>query len=322
MRNSKLITLLEAAEIVKDASMISFSGFTIWRRPCALVFELIRQKKRNLHLIELNSGPHSEFLIGAGCVAVWESSWIGHETYGRFGANLSRKIKNKEIICEDYSHFEMGFRFLAGSAGMPFIPTQTAMGTDLHNPEYDMLAIAGLRNAKNPKIPAKKYEITPDPFFRGGQQVLVPAARPDIAVFAVQQAGVDGTIRIEGQTFSDPEIARAADITIVMAEEIVPEEYLRREPHLNSIPGLAVDHVVECPYGAHPTGMSGYYDSDGDFIRNFYMQTQTQEGFDEFAREWIYAMDHNRYLDKLGSSHLVNLGANRALGFSHRVQRG
>jgi len=253
MSNSKLITLQQAAEIVQDRSMITFSGFTIWRRPCAFVFELIRQGRRDLHLIEVNSGPHSEFLIGAGCVSIWESSWIGHEIYGRFGANLSRKIRTKKIIYEDYSHAEMGFRFLAASAGMPFIPAQTALGTDIHNPDYDMLGRAGLRDGGNPKIPRKKYQTAPDPFFTSGQQVLVPAAKVDVAVLSVQRAGSEGTVRIEGQFYTDPEIARAADVTIVLAEEVVPEEYLRRDPSSTRSHNFIVDHVVECPYGAHPT---------------------------------------------------------------------
>ena len=131
MKTSKCISIMEAAEIIKDGSILSFSGFTIWRRPVALVFELIRQKRRNLHLIEVNSGPHTEFLIGAGCVAVWESCWIGHELYGKYGANLARRVRNKEIIYEDYSHAEMAYRFSAASAGMPFMATQTSLGTDI-----------------------------------------------------------------------------------------------------------------------------------------------------------------------------------------------
>ncbi len=287
-----------------------------------MVFELIRQQKRDLHLIEVNSGPHSEFLIGAGCVSVLESSWIGHETYGKYGANLSRKLKGKEIVCEDYSHFEMGFRFMAASAGMPFMPTQTALGTDIHNPKYDMLARAGLRSGKNPKIPSRKYEFAEDTFFNGGQQVLVPAAKVDVAVLCVQQAGSEGTLRIDGQFFLDPEITRAADVTIVLAEEIVPEDLLRREPRLNTIPGFMVDYLVECPFGAHPTGMSAFYDVDGNFIRNFYMQTRTQEGFDEFSQEWIYGISHKQYLEKLGVSRLIGLKAKKSLQTSSPVQRG
>ena len=36
MSTSKRITLQQAAEIIKDGSRITFSGFTIWRRPMAL----------------------------------------------------------------------------------------------------------------------------------------------------------------------------------------------------------------------------------------------------------------------------------------------
>lgn len=322
MSDSKVIRLQEAVEIVRDGTIVTFSGFTIWRRPSAFVFELIRRGRRDLHLLEVNSGPHSEFLIGAGCVAIWESSWVGHEIYGKFGANLSRKILNREIIYEDYSHAEMAFRFLAASAGMPFLPSQTAFGTDIHNPEYDMLGRNGLRDGKNPKISRKKYEEVQDPFFGDGTQVLVPAAKVDVAVLAVQMAGTDGTVRIEGQFFTDPEIARAADITIVLAEEVVPEEYLRREPRLNTIADLVVDYVVECPYAAHPTGMAGFYDPDGDFIRNFYMQTRTQEGFDEFAREWIHGLTHEAYLERLGASRLIGLGANHAVGSIRSIRKG
>ena len=319
---SKRVTLQQAAEIIKDGSIITFSGFTIWRRPVAMVFELIRQKKKDLHLIEVNSGPHSEFLIGAGCVSVWESCWIGHELYGKYGANLARKSKNKELITEDYSHGEMGFRFAAAAAGMPFMASQSSLGTDIHNPEFDMLGRAGKRDGSNPKIPRQKYVHMEDPFFGDGHQVLVPAAKVDIAIMSVQQVGEDGTVRVGGQYFTDPEVCRAADITIVVAEEIVPEEVLRQEAQRNIIPGFQVDYIVECPWNAHPTGMFGYYDVDGDFLRNFYMQTRTQEGYDEFAKEWIHGMDHNDYLTKLGVPRLLNLQANRAVNYSTRLKRG
>ncbi|MFP5212711.1 MAG: CoA transferase subunit A [Acidobacteriota bacterium] len=322
IKTTKRITLQEAAGLIKDGTILSFSGFTIWRRPIALVYELIRQKKRNLHLIEVNSGPHSEILIGAGCVGIWESCWIGHELYGKYGANLSRRVKNQEIIYEDYSHAEMGFRFLAASSGMPFIATQTSLGTDIHNPEFDMLGRAGLRNGNNPKIPKAKYLTMDDPFYGDGQQILVPAAKVDVAVLSVQQVGEEGTVRVGGQYFTDPEVCRAADITIVVAEEIVPEASLRNEAQLNIIPSFQVDYIVESQWNAHPTGMFGYYDVDGDFLRNFYAQTKTQEGFDAWAKEWIHDMDHNDYLTKLGVPRLLNLQASRALNYSTRVKRG
>jgi glutaconate CoA-transferase subunit A len=320
MSTSKRITLQQAAEIIKDGSSLTFSGFTIWRRPMAIVYELIRQRRKGLHLIEVNGGSHTEFLVGAGCVDIWESCWVGHELYGKYGANLSRKVGNKELIVEDYSHAEMMFRFAAAANGSPYAVTQTSLGTDIHNPEYDMLGKAGRRDGK--RIARHKYQFADDPFFGAGAQVLVPAAKVDIAVMCVQQVGEEGTVRVSGQYYSDPEAARAADITIVMAEEIVPEEYLRRNADQNTIASFEVDHICECPFGAHPTGMFGRYDVDGYFLKDFYSMTRDQDGFDVFAKEWIFGLDHMSYLEKLGWPRMLKLKANTALNYSVREKRG
>ncbi len=318
--NNKRITLQQAAEIIKDGASLTFSGFTIWRRPMAIVCELIRQQRQGLHLIEVNGGPHTEFLVGAGCVDIWESCWVGHELYGKYGANLSRKVGAKEIIVEDYSHAEMMFRFAAGAAGAPYAATQTSLGTDIHNPAYDMLGLAGKRDGR--RIAKHKYVFSDDPFYGAGAQVLVPAAKVDIAVMCVQQVGEEGTVRVNGQYYSDPEAARTADLTIVMAEEIVPEEYLRRNADQNTIASFEVDHIVECPFGAHPTGMFGRYDVDGAFLKDFYAKTRSQEGFDAFAKEWIHGLDHLSYLEKLGWGRMLDLKANTALNYSTSVKRG
>ena len=320
MSSSKRITLQQAAEIVRNGSSLTFSGFTIWRRPFALVYELIRQQRRNLHLIEVNGGPQTEFLVGAGCVDIWESCWVGHELYGKYGANLSRKVGGKEIIVEDYSHAEMMFRFAAAASGSAYAVSQTSLGTDIHNPEYDMLGRAGLRDGK--RIAKHKYVFTEDPFHDAGPQVLLPAPRIDVAIMCVQQVGEEGTVRVNGQFYSDPEAARAADITIVMAEEIVPEEYLRRNADINTIPSFEVDYILECPFGAHPTGMFGRYDVDGGFLKDFYGRTRTQEGFDDFAKEWIFGLDHMGYLEKLGWPRMLGLKANTALNYSPRDAKG
>ena len=280
------------------------------------MFELIRQKRSGLHLIEVNGGPQTEFLVGAGCVDIWESCWVGHELYGKYGANLSRKVGAKEIIVEDYSHAEMMFRFSAAASGAPYAATQTSLGTDIHNPEYDMLGRAGKRDGK--RIAKQKYIFTEDPFYDAGPVVLIPAVKIDVAVLCVQQVGEEGTVRVGGQYYSDPEACRAADITIVVAEEIVPEEYLRRNADQNTIPTFEVDYIVECPYGAHPTGMFGRYDVDGPFLKDFYNKTRTQEGFDAFAKEWIFGLDHLAYLEKLGWERMLKLRANTALNYSPR----
>jgi glutaconate CoA-transferase, subunit A len=320
---SKRMTIKEAVNLINDGDAITFSGFTIWRRPMAIVYELIRQRKKDLHLIEVNSGTHGDMLIGAGAVKIWESCWIGHELFGKLGANLDRKVKAGEIITEDYSHQQMLLRMVAGAQGVPYMPTWASRGTDILNPKYDMLGKAGLRDGSNPKIPRQKAQWVEDPFFEEGTLIHVPAARPNVCIAHVQQVGEDGTIRVWGQKFADEEAIKAADKVIVVAEEVVPEEFLRREPSQNLIPPYLVSAIVEQPYGAHPSGNFGCYEVDGNFLRDFYNRTKTQEGFDEWAEEWIFGVpDFDAYLEKLGFKRLQDLRANSAYKYSTRAKRG
>lgn len=323
-KKDKRMSVSEAVELIKDGDSLTFSGFTIWRRPMSIVYEIVRQRKKDLHLIEVNSGTHGEILIGAGCVKIWESSWIGHELYGKLGANLARKYKSGELIVEDYSHIHMLMRLLAGAIGVPYLPTLAAQGTDILNPDYDTLTNKGLRDGSNPNIPLKKFDYAKDPFYASeGNIIHVPAARPKVCFAHVQQVGDEGTVKVWGQRYSDEEAMKAADTLIVVAEEIVPEEVIRREPTANLIPHYLVDAIVEQPWGAHPTGCFGYYEVDGAFIRDFYSKTKTQEGFDAWAEEWIMKVgDFNEYLYKLGFNHLDLLRANSSCKYSTRVKRG
>ncbi|MGE5389878.1 MAG: CoA transferase subunit A [Deltaproteobacteria bacterium] len=317
------ITIKDAVSLIKDGDMITFSGFTIWRRPMAIVYEMVRQQKRNLHIAEVNGGTHSEILVGAGCVGIWESCWSGHELYGKLGEMVADRHLNGGMIIEDYSHGHMVARLLAGAWGLPFMPCALAMGTDILNPDYDSFKKAGLRDGSHPEIPAKKYDIISDPFFGSGDILLLPALNPTWAIVYASQAGEEGTIRVNAQTYADPEIIKGADKVIVVAEEIVPESYLRQDPKQNIAAGYAIDYLVELPWAAHPTGSQGYYDVDGDFIKDFYQASKSQSTFDKWAEEWIFkTADHSAYLEKLGITRLEKLRANNALGYSKRAKRG
>jgi glutaconate CoA-transferase, subunit A len=319
----KRCSLKEAVQTIPDGSMLTFSGFTIWRRPMAAIYEMIRQGKKNLHLIEVNSGSHAEMLIGAGAVSVWESCWIGHELNGKVPYCLNRKLKSGEVIAEDYSHQQILYRMQAGASGVPFLPTWASRGTDILNPDYDMLGKAGLREGQNQNIPRKKFAYATDPFYDEGEIILVPAAKPDVCIIHAQQVGEEGTVRVMGQTFSDEQAAKAAEKVIVIAEEIVPESYLREEPERNLLPSYLVDAIVEVPWGAHPTGNYGYYDVDSTFIKDFAIASKTEAGLEAWLDEWVYGVSsHEEYLDKLEVSRLMSLKANNYYKYSTRAVRG
>lgn len=323
MARAERITLKEAGALIQDGDLLSFSGFTIWRRPMALVYELVRQGKKNLHLFEVNGGTHTEVLAGAGAIKIWESCWVGHELYGKLGEAVARGQCEGSMIVEDYSHGQVVARLLAGAYGLPFFPTALSMGTDILNPKFDMLKKAGLRDGSNPKIPLQKYTVAQDPFFEMGDILLMPAANPNWALVYASQVGDEGTVRVNAQTYTDPEVIKAADKVIVLAEEIVPDSYLRNDPEKNIATGYSVDYVVELPWSAHPTGSQGYYDVDADFIRKFYSASKSKDSYDKWAEEWIFGVDsHEQYLAKLGITNLEKLRANKVLGYSTRVRRG
>lgn len=322
MAKPSRMNLKEAIAQIPNGAMLTFSGFTIWRRPMAAIYELIRQKKKDLHLVEVNGGTHSDLLIGAGCVNVWESCWIGHELYGKIGANLSRKAEAGEVIIEDYSHMQILYRMAAGSMGLPYLPTFASMGTDMLNPEYDHLEILGLRDGSHPKIPKKKYETVTDPFY-GGELLHIPAVNPDWCIAHVQMVGEGGTVRVDGQVYSDEEAIKASDKVIIIAEQVVSEEYIRREPSRNLVAGHQISCIVEQPWGAHPTGCFGSYEADGAFIQNFFKTTRSEEGLDTWVQEWVHDVpDFDGYLEKLGIARLETLRANPAFGYSTKVKRG
>ncbi len=318
----KILELKEAIALIQSGDTLTFSGFTIWRRPMAAIYELIRQKKKNLHLVEVNGGTHSDLLIGAGCVKIWESCWIGHELYGKIGACLSRKAESGEVIIEDYSHMQVLYRMTAGSLGLPYMPTYASMGTDILNPDYDHLEQAGLRDGSHPNIPKKKYQSVKDPFY-DSELIHVPAANPDWCIAHVQMIGEKGTVRVDGQVFSDEEAIKASKKVIVIAEHIVTEEYIRREPTRNLIAPHQISYIVEQPWGAHPTGCFGFYEADGAFIREYFKASRSQNTMDAWIKEWVIDVPNFiAYLTKLGINKMMNLKANPALGYSNNVKRG
>jgi glutaconate CoA-transferase, subunit A len=186
-----------------------------------------------------------------------------------------------------------------------------------------MLGKAGLREGQNPNIPRQKFAYATDPFYDEGEIILVPAAKPDVCIIHAQQVGEEGTVRVMGQTFSDEQAAKAAEKVIVIAEEIVPESYLREEPGSNLLPSYLVDAIVEVPWGAHPTGNYGLYDVDSTFIKDFATASKTEAGLEAWLDEWVYGVgSHEEYLDKLDVSHLMSLKANSYYKYSTRAIRG
>jgi len=321
MKKSKVVSLTEAMQEVKDGDCIVLGGVVEDRRPMGAAYELIRQGKKNLILLA-ECSLAEDVLVGAGCVVGYRGTY---SAIGAFGISPStkRSIEAGKIVVDDIGHTDVCLGAMAAMAGSPFIATRTTFGTDVLNPAYDN--VAKIRNlARNPKtLPAKKYVLMEDPFYGTGTVQLHPAMRIDVLIIHVQYVGEDGTVRIDGSLVFDHFAAHAARKVIITAEQVVPEEYLRRDPNRNQIPCTSVDMVVELPWGAHPGQLLNFYDMDIPFLTEYVGKARTEEGFREWADSWVFGVkDHMEYLDKLGASRLEKIRALPPFGYRPRMRGG
>jgi len=314
----KVTTLRQAAKLVPNGAHISLGGFTTQRHPMAFVHEMIRQRKRNLHVYGHSPGGDWDMLIGADCVRRVELAYEADEAFARIGPRFRNAVEKRLIEWEDYSNFGMVQRFAAGAMGIPFIPTRTMLGSDMlkkegFNPE--------LRKSDR-KIASKKFAVMECPF-TGDEVVLLPAIQPDATIIHAQIVDTQGTVRIYGQNFGDEQQAKAAKKLIVTCEEIVKPKKLREFPEHNYIPFFRVNAVVKVPYGAHPYACYRYYDYDPEFLRLYHEQATDDASFKEFLGEYIYGVnDWEEYLKKIGGvKKLAMLKADKKLGYAPKLKR-
>ena len=183
---------------------------------------------------------------------------------------------------EEFSHYGMYGRYQAAAAGLPFFPLKSYAGSDLPT--------------LNPLI--RKVE---DPY--GGPDVhVVPALAPDVTVVHAQRADRFGNVQVWGILGAIQEVAYAAERVIVTVEEIVEDEVVRSDPNRTLIPAHAVNAVVHCPGGAHPSYAQGHYDRDNAFYRDWTAISRDPQQLASWLQEWVYDLpDRAAYLERLGA---------------------
>ena len=293
---SKLLTMQQAvAELVPDGSSVALGLQMEQMIPFAAGYEIIRQKKRDLRLI----GPISDILfdqlIGAGCVKDVVAAWVGNVMMGS-AYNFRRATEQEnpgtpgeKLKVFNMTNFCVSLALQAGAMGVPFLPTRTAMGSD------------------NPKGNHFFYQII-SPFEPKETLLAVRAIQPDVAIVHVQRADRQGNAHCWGNFGVMLEGVRAAKKVILCAEEIVAEEMIASDPNRTVIPGFLVSAVVECPHGAHPSPVQGYYKRDDSFFQQYHAETKTAADFNDWARRWIFAAaDRAEYVKQLGESRVADL---------------
>lgn len=286
---SKLRSMRDAiAEFVPDGASVAMGLQMEQMIPFAAGHELIRQKKCGLTLI----GPISDILfdqlIGAGCVEKIIAAWVGNVMMGS-AYNFRRAVEQDAMKVFNMSNFAVALALQAGAMGVPFLPAKTALGSDIAKGNHFF------------------YQIF-SPFGNKESLWAVRALNPDVTIVHVQRADSEGNAHCWGNFGVMVEGVRAAKRVIVVAEEIVAAEIIASDPNRTVIPGLLVNAVVECPYGAHPSPVQGYYNRDNDFFREYHEQTKTKLESDAWLDRWVYGVrDRESYLDQLGAGRVEGL---------------
>jgi glutaconate CoA-transferase, subunit A len=287
--NSKLMTMGEAiAEFVPHGASVGLGLQMEQMIPFAAGQEIIRQKKRGLTLI----GPISDILfdqlIGAGCVEQVIAAWVGNVMMGS-AYNFRLAVEENGLRVFHMTNFAIALALQAGAMGIPFLPTRTALGSEVAKGNHFF------------------YQIF-SPFAPKEILWAVRALNPDVTIAHVQRADGDGNAHCWGNFGVLIEGVRAAKRVIVVAEEIVAPAVIASDPNRTVIPGFLVSAVVECPHGAHPSPVQGYYKRDDAFFRQYHEQTKNKADSDAWLDRWVNGLaDRAAYVDQLGEGRLKEL---------------
>jgi glutaconate CoA-transferase, subunit A len=230
---------------------------------------LIRRGVKRLTLIALpTSSLQADLLIGAGCVETLETSAVSLGELGpapRFTAAVTTgSIKMRDTTCP-----ALHTAFQASEKGVPFMPLRGLIGSDLlaHRPDWKTID---------------------NPFGNDDPIVLLPAIKPDVALFHVPLADRDGNVWI-GRDRELATMAHAAQKTVVTAERL-HDGSLFDDPVLaaGTLGGFYVESVALVPKGAWPLGLADHYAADTAHLADYARLAATAEGFASYLDRHVY----------------------------------
>ena len=274
------LTLADAiGRHVPDGASIALEGFT-HLIPFAAGHELIRQRRRELHLIRMTPDLIYDQLIGMGAARRLTFSWGGNPGVGSLH-RLRDAVEQgwpRPLEIDEHGHAGMAAAYRAGAARLPFGVLRGYIGTDLP--------------AHNPRI---KFLRCP---YTGEELATVPALNPDVTILHAQRADRRGNVAITGIVGAQREAALAARTLIVTVEEVVDE----LPPAMNGmlLPHFVVGVVAHCPGGAWPSYAQGRYARDNDFYRRWDEISRDRARFSAWMeRHVLGTSDHREFLDSL-----------------------
>ncbi len=227
----KQATLAQAAELVRDGFVVALGGGLCSRLPMALVRELLRQGRRDLHVVGSAHSIDVDLLVAAGAVAVCEESYVGFEQDLGLAPAFRRAAENGTVQVRESCCVSILTQLRASEMGLPFLPVRGLKGTDILalHPEYGIVACP----------------------FTGEQLVALPALTPDVALIHAPLGDRHGNLHLDQPYVLDERFAHASRMVVATVDRLAPTDELAAAGVV--VPGHCVAAVVEAPLGAHPS---------------------------------------------------------------------
>lgn len=263
---SKLMTLTQAVGMIHDEDTIGIGGNALHRAPMALVREIARQKKKNLHLVKTAGALDVDLLCLAECVSSVDAGFISYETEYSLAGHYRKAVQNGIVKGNEHACYTVISALRAASAGIPFMPVKGLQISDL--------------------IKVNDYFCKIKDPFSDEMITVVKAIRPNVVILHVQEADANGNARIIGPKFEDVLFSRAAEKVIISAETIVPDTKFAFSQDKADIPHFLVDAVVHANKGAAPCSCPSKYDIDRSNLDAF-KSIKNIEELDEYLNKFL-----------------------------------
>lgn len=286
----KVMSLEKAAELVKDGDHVGIGGSTLSRTPMAMIWALIRSRKKNLSFSRSIVSTEGDLLFASGVSSHILTSWFSQGIVWGVSKVMRLYTETGRARFEEWSHMSVGMRYRAGAMGVPFIPVRSMMGSHVRE-----------------RLGERVREI--DCPFTGERLLLVPALNPDVALIHVQRCDPYGNAQIDGLQFMDIDLPMAANKVIITTERIISNDQIRRMPDQTKIPFITAEAVVEVPFGCAPHECYGVYEPFFKHL-DYYaglVAKDPESGVKEYLQRHYYEpKDWTAYLELLGLGEILD----------------
>jgi glutaconate CoA-transferase, subunit A len=278
----QLLTLAEAiGRHVHDGQSVALEGFT-HLIPTAAGHDIIRQRRRNLHLIRMTPDLVYDQMIGMGCASQLTFSWGGNPGVGSLH-RLREAVATAwpaPLRLHEFTHAEMAVAYQAGASGLP-------CGLMRRYADTDLALVPG----------AARHEFQCP--FTGALLTAIAAINPDVTILHAQQVDASGNVLIRGIVGAAKEAAMAARCVLVTVEEQV--ERFAADMNAVVLPAATIAAVSVVPGGAHPSYAQGYYPRDNRFYIAWDDISRERQTFLAWMEQHVLGLrDHEQHLRMLG----------------------